>query len=103
MVRYTLIVHIISRKKLQEYWKTHKDSKKPLETWYKKMNSIIYKNLDEVRKTYSSADPVGNKTVFNIKGNTYRLITSIHYNRGKVYIRKVLTHAEYDKGDWKND
>ncbi len=50
---------------------------------------------------YRHADVVGNKTVFNIKGNAYRLITAIHYDRGRIYIRELLTHAEYDKGDWK--
>jgi len=44
---------------------------------------------------------VGNLIVFNIGGNNYRLITSIHFNRAKVYIRHVLTHAEYDRGDWR--
>jgi len=44
---------------------------------------------------------VGNLVVFNIGGNKYRLIAAIHFNRGKVYIRDVLTHAEYDKERWK--
>ncbi len=44
---------------------------------------------------------MGDLIVFNIGGNKYRLIASIHFNRGKVYIRRVLTHSEYDKGDWK--
>jgi mRNA interferase HigB len=41
-------------------------------------------------------------TVFNISGNNYRLIAAIHYNRGKIYIRHILTHAEYDFGKWKS-
>jgi mRNA interferase HigB len=41
--------------------------------------------------------------VFNIGGGAFRLITAIHYNRGIIYIRKFMTHAEYSKGDWKND
>jgi mRNA interferase HigB len=44
---------------------------------------------------------VDDLTIFNIGGNKYRLITSIHYNRQKVYVRHVLTHAEYDEGKWK--
>lgn len=52
---------------------------------------------------YRSADAVGRWTVFNIRGNTYRLIVTIHYNRQKIYIRHVLTHAEYDRGDWKRE
>lgn len=50
---------------------------------------------------HASADKVGKFTVFDIGGNKYRLIAAIHYNRKKVYIRHVLTHAEYDRGKWK--
>ncbi len=56
----------------------------------------------EVRQILPHADAVGDKTVFNIKGNAYRLITAIHYNRGIIYVREVLTHAEYNRGDWRN-
>ena len=55
----------------------------------------------DVRKTYPHADAVGAFTVFNIGGNKYRLATSINYRTGKVYIRRVLTHEEYSKEDWK--
>jgi mRNA interferase HigB len=57
--------------------------------------------LAEVRRVIPSADRVGRYTVFNIGGNKARLIAAIHYNRGKVYIRHILTHAEYDRGAWK--
>ena len=61
-----------------------------------------FANVSELRSSFSnSVDSVGNKTVFNIGGNKYRLIASIHFNRKKVYIRRILTHVEYDKGDWK--
>jgi mRNA interferase HigB len=55
-----------------------------------------------VRKTFSSADAVGKWTVFNVKGNRYRLITEINYAFGRIHIRHVLTHAEYDRGIWKS-
>jgi mRNA interferase HigB len=58
-------------------------------------------SFDDLRSTFPSADKVGELIVFNIGGNKYRLIVSIHFNRGKVYVRHVLTHAEYDKGAWK--
>jgi mRNA interferase HigB len=48
-----------------------------------------------------SADLVGELVVFNVRGNRYRLITRFIYEKGRVYIRRVLTHAEYDRGDWK--
>jgi len=55
----------------------------------------------DVRQVYPQADAVGELTVFNIKGNAYRLIVKIEYRWEQIYIRRVLTHAEYDKGDWK--
>jgi mRNA interferase HigB len=59
--------------------------------------------LVELRQTFPPADKVGNFTVFNIGGNNYRLITLVDYEYQKVFIRHILTHAEYDKDDWKND
>jgi len=58
-------------------------------------------SIEEVRSVFPSADKVGKLTVFNIGGNKVRLITAIHYNRKKIYIRAVLTHKEYDEGSWK--
>ena len=65
------------------------------------MEKQDFGNLSELRAIFPSADKVGDLIVFNIGGNKYRLIASIHFNRGKVYIRHVLTHTEYDKGGWK--
>jgi len=55
----------------------------------------------DVRRVYPSADAVGRFTVFNIKGNAYRLITEINYQTGRIFLRHVLTHAEYGRGGWK--
>jgi mRNA interferase HigB len=60
-------------------------------------------NLAELRALFPSADLVDQWIVFNVGGNHYRVITAIHFNRGKVYIRHVLTHAEYDRGRWKQE
>ena len=73
-----------------------------------KMNSDIaaivgLHSFAELRQVFPSADKLDHWIIFNIGGNKYRLITSIHFNRGKVYVRHVLSHAEYDRGDWKND
>ena len=59
------------------------------------------RNFTHLRETFPSADLVEKLTVFNIAGNKVRLIAVLHHNRGKVYIRAVLTHAEYDTGAWK--
>jgi mRNA interferase HigB len=94
-------MHIISRKALREFWEKHPDSRSPLSRWYHIVSRSDFASFSELRSTFPSADQVGNLTVFNIGGNNYRLIASIHYNRGKVYVRYVLTHAEYDRGAWK--
>ena len=60
-----------------------------------------FASLAEVRTVFPTADKVGKLTVFNIGGNKARLITAIHYNRRKVYIRAVLTHEDYDQNTWK--
>jgi mRNA interferase HigB len=62
-----------------------------------------WQNFVDLRQVFPSADQVGNLTVFNIGGNNYRLITLVDYKYQKVFIRHVLTHAEYDKEEWKND
>lgn len=65
------------------------------------MESGVFADFNALRATFASADYVDGLTVLNIGGNKYRLIAAIHYNRRKVFIRAVLTHAEYDRGDWK--
>ena len=103
IARYTSTVHVISRKTLIKFWEKYPDSKLPLRVWFRKVYCSKYKTFNELRKAFLTADKVGNKIVFNIGGNKYRLITSIHFNRAKVYIRAILTHRAYDKGEWKND
>jgi mRNA interferase HigB len=96
-------MHIISRKRLLEFASVRPDVAVALDSWYRIAKSAEWKNLVEVRQTLSSADPVSNFTVFNIKGNDYRLITAIDYQRQIIYIKYVLTHTEYDKKKWKDD
>ena len=95
-------MHVISRKALRQFWEKHPDSENALARWFKIMQRNEFANLNALRATFPTADQVGDLIVFNIGGNKYRLIASIHFNRGKVYIRRVLTHSEYDKGDWKS-
>jgi mRNA interferase HigB len=71
--------------------------------WYRAATKAEWKNLIEVQTIYPKAETVGNFTVFNIKGNNYRLIVDILYETQRIYIKYVLTHVEYDKDKWKND
>lgn len=95
-------MHIISRKALKAAGTRYPDVAAPLDTWYRIAKKAQWKSLTDVRKTYSHADLVGEYTVFNIKGNAYRLIVKIIYRAGRIYICDVLTHAEYDKDRWKS-
>ncbi len=96
-------MHIISRKKLLQFCQEHADAFTPLDNWFRVAKRAEWRNLDEIRAVYPSADAVGNFTVFNIKGNDYRLIVSIDYESQVIFIKYVLTHSEYDKEKWKND
>lgn len=96
-------MHIISRKALVQFSNCHSDSRVALDDWYKIVSKAKWQHINELKAVYPSADAVGNFTVFNIKGNKYRLIVSISYRTQDVYIKYVLTHAEYDLGGWKND
>jgi len=94
-------VHVITRKRLNDFAKKHPSAKSAVQHWYELIKHKNFKSFSELRETFHSADQVGKLTVFNIGGNKVRLITAIHYNRRKVYIRAVLTHEEYDEGRWK--
>lgn len=96
-------MHIISKVKLREFWIEHPDSEAPLNDWYHFASKAKWSNLLDVQKRYPKAEAVGNFTVFNIKGNRYRLIVDIRYSRQTIFIKYIFTHAEYDKERWKND
>jgi len=94
-------MHIITRKRLNDFAEKHPDTKPALQHWYRLVKSGQFRSFVELRATFPSADQAGKLTVFNIGGGKARLIAAIHYNRQKVYIRAVLMHDEYDKGKWK--
>ena len=94
-------MHVISRKALKYFWEQHPDSQSSLMRWFKIIEKTDFASFNDLRLSFPSADKVGDLIVFNIGGNKYRLIASVHFNRNKLYVRHVLTHAEYDKGAWK--
>ena len=94
-------MHVISRKKLLEAAAKHSELASSLDAWYRITKKAQWTNLIDVRLSFPSADAVGKHTVFNIKGNTYRLIAEIYYESQVILVRAVLTHAEYDKEGWK--
>jgi len=90
-------MHVISKSALKAFWERHADAREPLRVWFRLTEQAKWRNLTDVRKTFNSVDAVGVFTIFNIKGAKYRIITAIHYNRQKVFIRNVFTHAEYNR------
>ncbi|MGH9823027.1 MAG: type II toxin-antitoxin system HigB family toxin [Blastocatellia bacterium] len=96
-------MHVISRRALREFAKRHPDSESALNIWFKLASKSGWRSLEDVKDTFPHADLVGDCTVFNVGGNKYRLVTIVIYAVQRVYVRFVLTHAEYDKGSWKND
>jgi mRNA interferase HigB len=95
----------VARKTLRDFYDRHADSKPP--PWkpgFKKpwppAGRGRRQGPQEIKSRYPSVDILpGNRVVFNIKGNSYRLIVKIHYNTGIVFVRFVGTHADYDKVD----
>lgn len=96
-------MRVISRKKLREFCKSHGDACDALYNWYRVSSKADWQDLLEVQQVYPNAEAVGNFTVFNIKGNRYRLVVDLVYRTQRIYIKYILTHAEYDKDEWKND
>ena len=96
-------MHILSLRRLREFWAVHSDAEASLRSWYRVATHARWQRFADVRAHYRSADHVGKFTVFDIAGNKYRLITVIHFNTGRLYVRWVLTHAEYDRGTWQRD
>jgi mRNA interferase HigB len=95
-------MHVISRKALREFARRHPDSKTAVDHWFHLLKTNSFENFNSLRKIFPSADMVGDLIVFNIGGNKYRLVASIHFNRQKVYVRHLLTHEEYNRGKWKS-
>ena len=96
-------MHVISQKSLRAFWSKHPPAKNPLQAWFTRAKQAGWNSFEDVKADFGAADQVGRLTVFDIGGNKYRLIAYIHFNRGKVYVRQVLTHADYNKGAWKKD
>ena len=94
-------MHIITRRRLNEFAEKHPNATSSLQHWYRIMKAKNFASFADIRTAFPSADQVRNLTVLIIGGNKARLIAAIHYNRRKVYVRAVLTHEEYDRGKWK--
>lgn len=92
---------MISRRTIRSFAERRPDALEPLLHWANATESVVWRTPADVRRTFNSVDFVGDLTVFDVGGNKYRLIAFVHYRRQAVYIKEILTHAQYDKGAWK--
>jgi mRNA interferase HigB len=94
-------MNVISYKRIREFASAYREAAESLRAWYTTAKKSHWQNLVEVKQVYPSADLVGRYTVFNIRGNNYRLIARILYRTQTIFVVAVLTHKEYDLGKWK--
>jgi mRNA interferase HigB len=95
-------MRIIAKRTLRAFWIRYPDAEEPLLAWYREVEKADWEEPAQVKEKYRSASFVkGNRVIFNIKGNDYRLIVKINYEYRVVYVRFVGTHAEYDEIDAK--
>jgi mRNA interferase HigB len=94
-------MNVISFKRIREFSLTHRDAESALTAWYKTSRKANWQNLAELKQVYPSADLVGRHTVFNIRGNKFRLIARIVYRSQTLFVVAVMTHEEYDLEKWK--
>ncbi len=100
-------MRIVKVTRIREYARRHDRAGNSLERWLELTKLAEWTSLADVRCTFRHADPVTVRSgrtvvVFNIKGNDFRLVTAIHYNRAKVFVLRFLTHAQYTKDVWKD-
>lgn len=89
---------IFAKSALRAFWEKHADSEQYLKTWYDTALSSDWKNPNDVKNTYANASILkNNRIVFNIKGNSYRLVVKINFEKQWIFIRFIGTHTEYDK------
>jgi mRNA interferase HigB len=94
-------MNVISFRRMREFSLIHHDAEASLIGWFKTAKRAKWQNLAELKQVYPAADLVGRYTVFNIKGNKYRLIARIVYRSQTLFVVAVMTHEEYDLGKWK--
>jgi mRNA interferase HigB len=94
-------LRIISKRRLRDFWEKNPDAETGLRFWHSVSKRVFWANPAEMKRVFPSADLVGKCTVFNIKGNDYRLIVKIEYANQTIYIKHVLSHKQYDKEKWK--
>lgn len=92
-------MRIIAKKTLRAFWEKHPRAEAPLLAWYREVEKEAWTGPADLKAKYRSASIVGDRVVFNIKGNDYRLVVQVNYRVQVVYVRFIGTHEEYDAID----
>ncbi len=88
---------IITKGAIHAFAKKHPAAAISVNDWYNKTKEAQWGKFSEAKLTFNSVDAIGNdRYIFNIGGNNFRILTMIHFDIRTVYIRAILTHAEYD-------
>jgi mRNA interferase HigB len=96
-------MRVISKKALLDFIRRHPDARSALLTWYSLAQACIAYGYNDLKQTFARVDYVPPEyTVFDVGGNRFRIVAAIHYNRQSLFVRHVLTHAEYDLWTRKN-
>jgi mRNA interferase HigB len=91
-------MHVISEKALKLFWEKHPQSEGPLRSWYKALKQNNFKSFTALKKIFPNMDLLPDDfVIFDIGGNKYRLVALCLFGSGRIYIKEVMTHAEYSK------
>lgn len=94
-------MNVICKRQLFEKAAQFPDAITPIRSWYRIAVVARWEDLEDVRRVYPAADMIGTLAIFNIGGNKYRLIVRMIFRSKRIYIKELLTHAQYDKEKWK--
>jgi mRNA interferase HigB len=95
-------MHVISRKKLVEFWQTYPDARDQLAGWFKVADKAAWGRWADVQAAYPRASYYKCCLIFNICGGAYRLVVRRSLNWKTLFVVAVMTHAEYDRGRWRD-
>jgi mRNA interferase HigB len=92
---------VISKRELFRKSLKYPDARIAIQTWAETASQAAWTSLAEIRRSFPATDMIGKLAIFNVKGNSYRLIVRVEFAGQRIYVKEFLTHAEYDKGAWK--
>jgi mRNA interferase HigB len=92
-------MQVIARRTLRQFWERYPDAEAPLRSWHSRVSKANWQAPSDVKNDFGNAvDFVGdNRAIFDIGGNKYRLVAHITYGFGKVLVKFLHTHSEYNK------